>query len=517
VRGRQPRRPPVAPLDATRDGQRAPAHQIRRVARTRRERDSLGAKDVPARALYGVFTQRARETWELSGRTPHPALIRAYARVKAAAARANARLGLLPRRWAHAIVWAAARVADGTVADAAVLDPFQAGAGTPTHMNVNEVIANLANERLGGRRGRWVPIHPNNHVNLAQSSNDVTPTAIRLMALELLPALHDELGELARALVRLAHRERAVVKVGRTHLQDAVPITYGQVFTGWVEAVRAAGAALRATEAEISAVGLGGTAVGTGLTAHPRFRLLVVRELSRITGQHLRPAPSAVTAAWSLRPLLACSGALRGLAVDLSKICFDLRLLASGPAAGLGELRLPEVEPGSSIMPGKVNPSVAEAVQMACFQVLANDHAIALAAAAGELELNVMTPLCATNLSESLELLTRATRLLRTRCIAGLRVDRARVSELLARSHAEATALSPYLGYDITAEVVKQAQARSATIRDVVLEHGLIAPRMLARILAPRALTGPHATDRALRRRVQTSPALRDFRNRFLG
>jgi aspartate ammonia-lyase len=402
------------------------------------------------------------------------------------------------------------------VADAAALDAFQAGAGTPTHMNVNEVIANLANERLGGRRGRYAPIHPNNHVNLAQSSNDVTPTAIRLMALELLSALHGELGRLERALARLARRERTVAKVGRTHLQDAAPITYGQVFAGWAEAIRAAGAALRATEAELRVVGLGGTAVGTGLTAHPRFRALVVRELSRITGQRLRPAPSTVTTTWSLRPLLACSGAMRGLAVDLGKICFDLRLLASGPAAGLGELRLPEVEPGSSIMPGKVNPSVPEAVQMACFQVSGNDHAIALAAAAGELELNVMTPLCATNLAVSLELLTRATRLLETRCIAGLRVDRLRASGLLARSHAAATALSPYLGYDVTAEVVKQAQARSATIRDVALEHRLMAPRALARLLAPAALTGPHATDRALRRRVQASPDYRRFRAKFL-
>ena len=443
-------------------------------------------------------------------------MIRAYARVKQAAALANARLGLLPRAWARAIVWAANRVAEGTVPDAAVLDAFQAGAGTPIHMNVNEVIANLANERLGGRRGRWVPIHPNNHVNLAQSSNDVTPTAIRLMALELLPALHGELRELERALARLARRERAVVKVGRTHLQDAVPITYGQVFAGWAEAIRGADGALRTTEAELRVVGLGGTAVGTGLTAHPRFRVLVIRELSRITGLRLRPAPSTVTATWSLRPLVACSGALRGLAVDLGKICFDLRLLASGPAAGLGELILPEVEPGSSIMPGKVNPSVAEAVQMVCFQVSGNDHAIALAAGAGELELNVMTPLVATNLAESLELLTRATRLLRTRCIAGLRVDRARVRALLARSHAEATALSPYLGYDVTAEVVKQAQARSTTIPDVVLAHGLMAPAALARLLTPRALTGPRATDRALRRRVQVSPAYQAFRATFL-
>src|SRR5437660_5275832 len=217
----------------------------------RREPDSLGAKAVPSRALYGSFTQRARETFQLTGRPPHPALIRAYALVKKAAARANAALGVLPRRLARSIEAAADRVAAGRIPDVAVLDSLHAGAGTPIHMNVNEVIANLANERLGGRRGRWVPIHPNNHVNLAQSSNDVTPTAIRLMALELLPALHGELRELERALARLARRERAVVKVGRTHLQDAVPITYGQVFAGWAEAIRAADGALRTTEAEL--------------------------------------------------------------------------------------------------------------------------------------------------------------------------------------------------------------------------------------------------------------------------
>src|SRR2546425_6444722 len=265
MRGRQPRRPPVPPPDAARDGQRAPAAQSRPVARPRRERDSLGAKAVPARALSGLFTQRARETFQLSGRAPHPALIRAYARVKQAAALANARLGLLPRAWARAIVWAANRVAEGAVPDAAVLDAFQAGAGTPIHMNVNEVIANLANERLGGRRGRWVPIHPNNHVNLAQSSNDVTPTAIRLMALELTASLVAELRRLEAALRRLAVRERRVVKPGRTHLQDAVPITYGQVFTGWAQAVREAAEAVDVATRALRVIGIGGTAVGTGL------------------------------------------------------------------------------------------------------------------------------------------------------------------------------------------------------------------------------------------------------------
>lgn len=469
----------------------------------RRERDSLGVAIVPARALYGAFTARAREVFDLTGEPPHPALIRAYARIKKAAARVNAGLGLLPSRWARAIEWAADRVAAGAVPDAAVLDSLQAGAGTPLHMNVNEVIANLANERLGGRRGHYVPIHPNNHVNLGQSSNDVTPTAIRLMALELADALRAELDALAEALSRLARRERDVLKPGRTHLQDAVPITYDQVFTGWAQAVREAGRALATAERELTVIGLGGTAVGTGITAHPRFRRLVARELGRLVGRRLRPAASPVTASWSLRPLLGCSAALRGIAVDLAKICFDLRLLASGPHTGLGELRLPEVEPGSSIMPGKVNPSVVEAVEMACLQIGGHDHAVALGAIRGELELNVMTPLVAFNLSRALDLLTRAIRLLRIRCIEGLRVDRARVSALVAGSLIEATALSPYLGYEVTAALVKEALATGRPLRDVVAGRGLVDRRTLARLLRPAALTRPSAIDTRLRRRLQ--------------
>src|SRR5712692_10320283 len=439
----------------------------------RRERDSLGVKAVPARALYGIFTQRARETFHLAGRPPHPALIRAYALVKKAAARANAGLGVLPRRWARAIEVAADRVVAGRIPDVGVLDSLQAGAGTPMHMNVNEVIANLANERLGGRRGHYAPIHPNNHVNLGQSSNDVTPTAIRLMALELAEPLAIELTRLETAFRRLATRERRVVKPGRTHLQDAVPITYGQVFTGWAQAVREAASALADAVRALRVIGLGGTAVGTGITAHPRFRRRVVRELSRLVGLRLVPATSAVTATWSLRPLLACSAALRGVAIDVAKICADLRLLASGPHTGFGALQLPEVEPGSSIMPGKVNPSVPEAVQMACYQVCGYDHAIALAAA-GELELNVMTPLVADDLARAFELLTRALHLLRTRCVEGVRVNRARVAALVRGSLIEATALSPYLGYDVTAALVKEALASGHPFRDVVAARGLV-------------------------------------------
>lgn len=365
--------------------------------------------------------------------------------------------------------------------DAAVLDAFQAGAGTPTHMNVNEVIANLANERLGGRRGRYEPLHPNDHVNLGQSSNDVTPTAIRLMALELGDPLQSEIAAMACSLRRLAARERATLNPGRTHLQDAVPITYGQVFAGHAEALRAAASALARAADELRLIGLGGTAVGTGLTAHPRFRSLASRELSRLTGVRLRPATNAVTTTWSLRPVLACSAALRGIAVDLGKLCFDLRLLASGPRAGLGEIRLPAVEPGSSMMPGKVNPSVPEAMQMVCFQVSGNDHAIALAAAAGELDLNVMTPLVATNLADSLTLLAAAARLLRTRCLDGLAVDHARARALVRASLMDATALSPYLGYEVVAELVKEAEASGRRL------------------------------DAALRRRIRARPAYRAF------
>jgi aspartate ammonia-lyase len=263
---------------------------------------------------------------------------------------------------------------------------------------------------------------------------------------------------------------------------------------------------------ELAVVGLGGTAVGTGLTAHPRYRAMVVRELSRLVGHRLRPAPTPVTTAWSLRPLLACSAALRGAALDLAKICFDLRLLASGPDTGFAEVRLPEVEPGSSIMPGKINPSVPEAVQMGCFQVAAHDHAVALAAAAGELELNVMTPLVADNLAGAFEVLTRAARLLRERCLEGLVVDRRRARALVAESLIEATALSPYLGYDMTADLVKEARANGRPLRQVVLDHRLLGQRELTRVLSPGALTGPRATDVALRQRVQKAPAYRGYR-----
>jgi fumarate hydratase class II len=305
------------------------------------------------------------------------------------------------------------------------------------------------------------------------------------------------------------------VKTGRTHLQDAVPITYGQVFGGYADALDGAADALRASRRELAMIGLGGTAVGTGITAHPRFAATVARELSSLVGVRLTPASNRVTTTWSLRPLLACSGALRGIAIDVTKICVDLRLLASGPRTGFAELVLPEVEPGSSIMPGKVNPSVPEAVQMACYAALGHDHAVALAAAAGELELNVMTPLVGFALGESFDLLTRGVQLLRTRCVEGLRVDRARTSALVAGSVIEATALSPVLGYDVTAALVKEAVARREPLRAVIRRHHLLEPTVVARLLAPAALTRPGVPDRGLVRQVQKAAAYRAYRARM--
>ncbi len=424
---------------------------------------------------------------------------------------------MLPAAWARAIAWAADRVIAGDVPDVAVLDALQAGAGTPTHMNVNEVIANLANERLGGRRGRWHPLHPNNHVNQGQSSNDVTPTAVRLMALELSDALLAELAALARAFRALARREIRTVKPGRTHLQDAVPITYGQVFAGYADALVGAADALRVSRRELR-----GHRARRHRRRHRHHRPSPVRRhggaRAVVPGRgpaHARREP--VTTTWSLRPLLACSGALRGIAIDVTKICADLRLLASGPYTGFAELVLPEVEPGSSIMPGKVNPSVPEAVQMACYAALGHDHAVALAAAAGELELNVMTPLVGFALGESFDLLTRAVALLRTRCVEGLRVDRQRTSALVAGSVIEATALSPVLGYEVTAELVKEAVARREPLRTVIRRHTLLEPAVVSRLLAPSALTGPRAPDRGLARRVQGTQAYRAYRARMDG
>jgi fumarate hydratase class II/aspartate ammonia-lyase len=455
------------------------------------ERDTMGEVRVPAGALWGAQTARAVENFPISGLRAHPAFVDATVRIKIAAARANARLGLLPRRKARAIEAAAREVLAGRWRDQFVVDVYQAGAGTSHHMNVNEVLANRATELLGGRRGAERLVDPNDDVNMAQSTNDVVPTAIRLAALELAPEVIDALSGLSRTLEGKARRWDRLVKAGRTHLMDATPIRLGQEVSGWAHAIAAAAGRVRDALPELSLLGIGGTAVGTGLNAHPRYRSLVVRELEALTGIPLTPAPNLFYAMQSLAPFVALSGALRVAALELLRVGGDVRLLGSGPNTGLSELRLPPVQPGSSIMPGKVNPSMAEMLAMVAYQVVALDGAVAWAASGGQLELNVMMPLVAFDLCHGLQILAAAVRAFDRRCARGLEADPARARHYAERTVSLATALAPRLGYARAAEIVKASVATGRSIVDLAVELGGLSPAEARRLLDPAKLTGP--------------------------
>jgi aspartate ammonia-lyase len=398
------------------------------MAETRREKDSLGMVEVPAGAYYGAQTARAVENYPISGMRAHPLLIRAMGMVKRAAAEANRELGTIRdsptsantgqmwgTRRADAIIEAAREVIDGKRDADFVVDVFQAGAGVSFHMNANEVIANRANEILGGKLGEYAEVHPNDHVNYGQSTNDVFPTAMRVAALLALETLYPELDALADAFARKGEEFGGVVKAGRTHMQDAVPLRLGQEFAAYGVAMRKASEALRAAADGLRELGLGGTAVGTGLNTHPAYRKKAVANLARIAEQALFPAEDLRWAMQSQAPMAQVSGALRGLALELIRISNDLRLLASGPNTGFNEIHLPSLQPGSSIMPGKVNPVMAELAAMVSFQVVGNDTAVALAVQAGQLELNVMMPAMAYNVLESITILANMLRVFRER------------------------------------------------------------------------------------------------------
>ena len=455
------------------------------------EKDTMGEVRVPAGALWGAQTARAVENFPISGLRAHPAFVDATVRIKIAAARANARLGLLPRRKARAIEASAREVLSGRWRDQFVVDVYQAGAGTSHHMNVNEVLANRATELLGGRRGAERLVDPNDDVNMAQSTNDVVPTAIRLAALELAPEVIDALSGLSRTLEGKARRWDRLVKAGRTHLMDATPIRLGQEVSGWAHAIAAAAGRVRDALPELSLLGIGGTAVGTGLNAHPRYRSLVVRELEALTGIPLTPAPNLFYAMQSLAPFVALSGALRVAALELLRVGGDVRLLGSGPNTGLSELRLPPVQPGSSIMPGKVNPSMAEMLAMVAYQVVALDGAVAWAASGGQLELNVMMPLVAFDLCHCLQILAAAVRAFDRRCARGLEADPARARHYAERTVSLATALAPRLGYARAAEIVKASVATGRSIVDLAVELGGLSPAEARRLLDPAKLTAP--------------------------
>ena len=440
----------------------------------RTEHDSMGEVQVPADALWGAQTQRAVENFPVSGLRVEPGLLRALATIKWAAARVNGRLGVVPPDVADAIAHAAADVAAGGHADQFPVDVFQTGSGTSTNMNVNEVLASLAGRTLGR------PVHPNDHVNAGQSSNDTFPSAMHLAAARaVVEDLQPALGHLSASLLRRAVEFRDVVKAGRTHLMDATPVTLGQEFGGYAAQVAYGGERLDAVLPRVGELPLGGTAVGTGINTPEGFAAEVIAELRAGTGLPLTEARDHFEAQGARDALVELSGVLRTIAVGLFKIANDLRWLASGPRTGLAELHLPDLQPGSSIMPGKVNPVVPEAVCQVVAQVIGNDAAVAFGGAAGTLELNVMLPVIARNLLESIRLLSSITRLLADRCVDGLQADIERCRRYAESSPSIVTPLNQYLGYEEAAKVVKQAVAEDRTIRQIVDARGYVARGVL--------------------------------------
>ena len=419
------------------------------------ERDPLGEVRVPAKAYYGGQTARAVSNFPISGLTAPPALVTATILIKKAAAEANRTLGRLAPDIARPIVKAADEVLDGRLRDQFVVDVYQAGAGTSHNMNANEVLANRAAEILGERLGTYTRIHPNDHVNMGQSTNDVYPTATRLAILFVMRDLLTAARELSDGLAQKSREFSRILKTGRTHLQDAVPITLGQEFGGYAANVAHAADELERTAGQLHELNLGATAVGTGLNAGEDYTREVVANLARYTGLRLRPARNLFRVTQSMGDVLAYSGALRRLSVEVAKVASDLRLLSMGPRAGIAEIRLPAVQPGSSIMPGKVNPSVPEMVNQVCYQVIGCDAAILAAADHGQLELNVMMPVIAWNALHATAILGQAIHVLEEKCISGITADVDRARELLDRSSALATALSPHIGYAQTAEIAK--------------------------------------------------------------
>jgi aspartate ammonia-lyase len=455
------------------------------------ERDPLGERAVPAGAYYGIQTQRAVENFPISGLRVPDDLVGATILVKKAAAEANLALGRLDERVGRAIIQAADEVLAGGLRDQFVVDVYQAGAGTSHNMNANEVLANRAAEILGAARGAYDVVHPNDHVNMGQSTNDVFPAATRLALLLGLAPLLAAAERLSTALGRKADEFAGVLKVGRTHLQDAVPITLGQEFSGFQGCVEVAAAEVQRAAGALHELNLGATAVGTGLNAGDDYVSLAIASLQRQTGLGVRAARNRFRVTQSMGDVLCYASTVRRLAVEVGKIASDLRLLSMGPRAGLAEIILPAVQPGSSIMPGKVNPSVPEMVNQVCFQVIGCDAAIAAACEAGQLELNVMMPVIAWNAIHASVIFRNAMLALAAKTVEGIVVDAPRCRELLDRSTAVATALSPYIGYAATAEVAKESVRSGRPIREIVLERGLLEPAQIEEILSPEAMTRP--------------------------
>jgi fumarate hydratase, class II len=466
------------------------------MADMRIEKDSLGEIEVPAGAYYGAQTERARRNFPVSGLTLPKRFLAAVAMIKGEASGVNEELGIVPAEASRAIRQAAEEVIEGRHDGQFPLDIFQTGSATSTNMNLNEVLSNRAIEILGGVIGSKKPVHPNDHVNASQSSNDVIPSAIHVSAyLAIVETLEPALQRLAEALQRKAQELDPIVKIGRTHLQDAVPVRLGQEFSGYAQQVKNGLARLAAVKPRLAELPLGGTAVGTGLNAPPEFAPRVIARLAERTGCPFVPAPNRFEAMASKDAAVETSGALKTIAVSLTKIANDIRWLASGPRCGIGEISIPSLQPGSSIMPGKVNPVIPESVLMVAAQVVGNDAAITIAGMSGVFELNVMMPLIAYDLLQSIEILANASRLLAEKCVEGIEGNRERCEELVEKSLAMVTALVPKIGYDAAAEIAKESVRTGKTVRELCREKNVLPEAELAEALDPWGQTegGIHA------------------------
>jgi len=458
---------------------------------TRTEKDSLGTREIAGDRYYGIQTNRAIENYPISGMRAHATLIRAFGMVKEAAAEANRELALIDSKVANAIIQAGQEVQQGKWDGEFVVDVFQAGAGVSFHMNTNEVIANRAIEILGGELGDYSKVHPNDHVNYGQSTNDVFPTGMRLATLLELENLYPVLDSLISTLEKKGKEFHGVLKSGRTHMQDAVPMRLGQEFMAYAGAIRRAQGAIRSDSEMLRELGLGGSAVGTGINTHPDYREQAIKNLARISGQKLVPADDMRYAMQSNLAMASVSSAMRNLALEVIRISNDLRLLSSGPNTGFAEINLPALQPGSSIMPGKINPVIPELAAMVSFQVVGNDVAVAMAVQAGQLELNVMMPTMAYNVLQSITILTNMLRQLTDKCVAGITANENRCHFYVQATVSLATALNPYIGYAKAAEIAKEAVATGRSIIEIAREKKLLSEKEINEILDPGRMTEP--------------------------
>ncbi len=455
----------------------------------RTEKDSLGELKVPVDAYYGVQVQRAVENFPISGLKPHPDWVKATVLVKKAAAIVNNKLNLLDKKKADAIIQACDEVLGGKYQDQFVVDVYQAGAGTSHNMNANEVLANRAIEILGGKRGDYKVVSPNDDVNMAQSTNDLIPTVIRVSSIILIDKFLPVLEELRKSFDRKAKEFDHVIKSGRTHLQDATPIRLGQEFSGYASCVEGHINRIKQVREDLTYLGIGGTAVGTGVNADPKYREMMPKQLQELTGVAFKQAKNYFEAMQSMAGAASLSGAVRNLALDVTRIANDLRLLSSGPRTGFAEIKLPAVQPGSSIMPGKVNPSMVEMVNMVSYQVLGLDTTVAYATQAGQIELNVMMPVIGFNLTFMLEIYRNAMHMFRVKCIDGIEADEEVCREFAEKSVSIVTALTPHIGYLKAAEVVKEAVKKDKTVREVLIENKIVEEKLINEILDAHKLT----------------------------